>query len=212
MIAYENIKASLTERQQGLFIDGIPKYLRHFTQVPYLLKILKTGKLKLSDTENFDDPKDTAWAKAYRDRTKKGLYVSCLTWESELIHHWKTYAGGKFGCCITFDGTKLIDTANASQSIKHGLVDYIKNIPSEKIPDAVEDEKLPFSKSWAYRCEYEYRFISETERDMTFAPDCIKQITITANMDEGTFGFFRELIEKQHNVSVSHSRLEKDNE
>ena len=212
MVLFEEIKNALTERQKGLFTDDIPKYLRHYTKLPYLLKILKTGRLKLSDTEGFKDPKDRAWTKAYRKRVGKELFAMCCTWETELIHHWNTYAKGKFGCCISFDGQKLIEAADAQPNIKHGLVDYKKNIPCDDIPESVEIEKLLFTKAWAYRCECEYRFISETEKELAFDLGCIKRITITANMDKETFAFFKESIEKQHSVSVTHSRLEKDNE
>jgi hypothetical protein len=201
----------LTERQKGLFLeDGKPKYLRHFTQLPYLLKILKTGELKLSDTENFKDPKDKEWARLYRQENKK-LFALCCTWETELIHHWYAYAGGKFGCYLLFDGKKLIEAAE-KQAIKHGLVNYIKYIPATRktILETVPKEEIPFSKAWTYRCECEYRFVSDTVETLSFNLDTVKQITVTSKMDDDTFTFFKERISKIYTGRISQSTLEKD--
>ena len=201
----------LTQRQKGLFIENdIPKYLRHYTQLPCLMKILETGKLKLSDSDGFRDPKDKAWADHYKKLTKtKRVYMFCCTWETELIHHWYTYADGNFGCYLLFDASKLIESAKRL-GMEHSPVRYIKNIPCEKIPESVPKEDILFSKAWAYRCEYEYRFVSNTVEYLSFDVKTVKQVTITAKMDDCTFGWFKEKIAKIYSGRISHSTLEKD--
>ena len=182
--------SDLTERQKGLLADnGMPIYLSHYTQLPYLLKILNEKKLKLSDTEGFKDPVDRGWTRSYKE--KKGttkLFIICFTWETELINHWQTYAKGKFGCYLSFDAPKLIEAA-AQQGIKCGFIRYRKRIAS-KSPEETPAEEIPFSKAWAYRSEYEYRFVSDEKSYLTFDTSWVKQISITAKMDNDSFGYF----------------------
>jgi hypothetical protein len=201
----------LTERQKGLIAEnGNPKYLRHYTQFPYLLKILETKKLKLSDSEKFSDRADKAWAEAYKKRSGNPLYILCFTWETELIHHWNTYAKNTFGCCITFDGTTLIEAAKG-QGVKTDFVRYQKNIPYIEIPKDFPPEEIPFTKAWAYRCEHEYRFTGGGPLQyMDIDNAWIKQITLSHLMDEDTFVFFKKSIEKIYSGQVSRSKLETD--
>jgi len=203
----------LTERQKGLFENDIPKILRHYTKLPCLLKILESQKFKLSDTDNFNDPKDKAWSNAYKKATdSKKLYTLCFTWETELIHHWNTYAGDKFGCYLAFNGADLIQSAK-EKNIKYGCVNYIKNIKtnSGNILASFEDkEKIPFSKAWAYRCEHEYRFVSTEEKTLDIKFDHIRQIVITSKMDDDLFDFYKDKIEKIYKGRISHSSLEEE--
>ena len=210
MFSFEDIKNDLTERQKGLFNNGVPNYLRHYTQLPDLLKILESGLLKLGDSNNYNDQNDKSWANAYKSKAKTGLYSLCCTWETELIHHWKIYADGKYGCCLKLDGHKLIESVNYNEDIKHGLVCYKKDIPIDDIPDSVEKELLPFTKSWAYRCEYEYRFICAYESYINLDKDLIKQVSISPYMNRLTFSYFGDII-KDYKVDVSFKGLEKEN-
>jgi len=189
--------------------DGKPKYLRHYTQLPYLLKILETGKLRLSKTSEFCEHNDKEWAEQYKKKTSAQLYALCCTWETELIHHWYTYASGKFGCYLMLEAAPLIETAQKN-GIRHGFVKYMKNIPYKTIADKVQPEEIPFAKAWAYRCEYEYRFISGKEKNLTFGPETVKQVTITSAMDDTTFDYFKGVIAKVYSGEIHHSRLEKD--
>ena len=200
----------LTERQKGLFNEGIPKYLRHYTRLPYLMKILETKELKLSDTDGFRDPKDKAWAEKYKKLTEtEKVFALCFTWETELIHHWNTYAKGKFGCYLLFDAPLLIESAQRL-GMEHHPVRYIKNIPCEKIPESVPKKDILFSKAWAYRCEYEYRFVSNTVECLPFNAETVKQVTITSKMDNCTFDYFKEKIAGLYKGRISHSTLERD--
>lgn len=208
-----DIYDELTERQKGLFKDGFPKVLRHYTKLSYLLKILKTNTFKLSDTEKFKDPKDKKWANAYKkDTNTKKLYAGCFTWETELIHHWHDYAKGKYGCYIAFNGENLIKSAK-EQGIICRCVNYIKNIKTnnESILDSVQNkEDIPFSKAWPYRCEYEYRFVSTTNNLLKFDLKDILQIVITSKMGKDKFDLYKKEIEKFDIKRISHSTLEKD--
>jgi hypothetical protein len=203
-----DIGFELTKRQEGLLENSNPKYLRHYTRLPYLLKILETKQLKLGDSKNFKDKIDKKWTDAYKDKSKNpDLYALCFTWETELIHHWNTYAKGEIGCCITFDGTALIEAAK-EQGIVARFVYYRKNIPWKNIPDDIPAEEIPFTKAWAYRCEYEYRFTSTGVKYMAIDIAWIKQITLSPHTDEDTFDFFKKSIGKTYSGQVSRSRLE----
>ena len=71
-------------------------------------------------------------------------------------------------------------------------------------------EEILFSKAWAYRCEYEYRFVSNTVEYLPFNTKTVKQVTITSKMDDGTFDWFKAKIAGLYSGRISHSKLEKD--
>jgi hypothetical protein len=110
-----------------------------------------------------------------------------------------------------FNGEKLLKAAD-DQGINHGFINYIKNIPYNEIPEKTPVVELPFSKAWAYRCEYEYRFVSPNKEHLIIDLDCIEKITITAKMDNAAFIKEKKCIEKYFSGRISLSRLEKDNE
>lgn len=205
-------KLELTERQKGLLLDGKPKYIRNYLKLPYLLNILEEKKLYLSDSLYFKDYMDKQWTDDYKKRTNSdNLYALCCTWETELYHHWNCYSGDNFGCCLVFDGQKLIEQAD-KKIFNHGFIHYKKNIPYRNIPDGIPDEEIPFTKAWAYRCECEYRFVSTSEKHFSIDLETIKQVSITAKMDTESYEFFKNKIIKIHDIKVTHSRLEKDND
>jgi len=196
------------ERKKALFCeDGTPKYLRYYTQLPFALKTLKEKKLHLGDTIFFKDPIDQKWTRASIGEDEN-LYALCLTYETELIHHWHDYAGGKFGCCFVFKGMLLIEAAK-KKKLSCDLVKYIKNIsrhPKEATPDIT-----PFCKAWPYRCEHEYRIISKTAQELQIEFNWIQQITITSLLDNKSFNFFKaEINSIDKGITVKHSRLEKE--
>ena len=196
------------ERKKALFCeDGTPKYLRYYTQLPFALKTLKEKKLHLGDTSQFKDPIDREWTRASLGEDEK-LYALCLTYEAELIHHWHDYAGGKFGCCIVFDGRPLIEAAK-KKKLSCGLVNYNKNISRHQ--KEADSDTTPFCKAWSYRCEHEYRIISKTAQELQIEFNWIDKITITSLLDKKSFNFFKaEINSIDKGITVSHSRLEKD--
>jgi hypothetical protein len=196
------------ERKKALFCeDGTPKYLRYYTQIPFALKTLKEKKLHLGDTIFFKDPIDREWTRASLGEGKK-LYALCLTYETELIHHWHDYADGQFGCCIVFDGRLLIEAAK-KKKLSCNLVDYNKNI--SRHPKEDNHDTAPFCKAWPYRCEHEYRIISKTAQELQIEFDWIQQITITSLLDNKSFNFFKaEINSIDKEITVKHSRLEKE--
>ena len=196
------------ERKKALFCeDGTPKYLRYYTQLLFALKTLKEKKLHLGDTSQFKDPIDREWTRASLGEGKK-LYALCLTYETELIHHWHDYAGGKFGCCIVFDGRLLIEAAK-KKKLSCDLVKYVRNISNR--PQKTDPNNTPFYKAWPYRCEHEYRIISKTVQELQIEFKWIKQITITSLLDNKSFNFFKtEINSIDKRITVKHSRLEKE--
>jgi hypothetical protein len=203
----------LTTRQQGLFNpEGEPVILRHYTQLPIALKILDTGAIRLAPTSDFSDPKDKAWSARYqRERGLPALYAACFTWETELIHHWNAYAGGPYGCCLAFAGPPLIAAARAA-GVRCAPVAYVKNIDRDAVARAVPPADWPFTKAWTYRCEYEYRFVSETLTDLPAVLPYLRRVTLTSRMSGDLFDFYNADFERRFPVPIVHSTLEKSDD
>jgi hypothetical protein len=202
-----------TERQRALFAEKeTPKILRHYTQLPAVLKILGGMELRLNNTENFSDPKDREWTNYYKimePLKRKNLYAICFAWETELVHHWNTYAPPPYGCCIAFDGPALAAAAGKA-GIRHRRVRYLRNIGRPSVRDAIPPKDYPFSKGWAYRSEHEYRVVSETKRALPLRKEWIYRVTVSSKMNNNMFDYFKKAIKKEHGIDLSHSTFEKD--
>jgi ribosomal protein L20 len=61
-----------------------------------------------------------------------------------------------------------------------------------------------------YRCEHEYRFVSETKRALPLRKEWIYRVTVSSKMNNDMFDYFKELIKKEHGIDLSHSTFEKD--
>jgi hypothetical protein len=77
---------------------------------------LKEKKITLLDPRSWDDSNDSYYLKLYQE--KKGLQsvlALCFTRASETYHHWRIFADGSSGVCISFRRDKLLDAVKGEQ-------------------------------------------------------------------------------------------------
>lgn len=190
--------------------SGSESYLKRYTTLPVLLDVLKRKKLALLKPDTWEDRNDVEFMKVYKARRKvESLYALCFSMGLETIHHWKTYANGISGCCIEFNGQELKKIFD-SLHLRHGAVVYkkINEVAAESI--CVAD--IPFTKRWPYRCEEEYRVISEREDCQEVEIDLwmINRITISQQMPRMVYTTIKDYLREGCNnpdQRINHSTV-----
>jgi hypothetical protein len=155
----------------GLFMNK--EFLRRYTELRYVLQLLRTGKLAFLDPSTWDDRNDSHFLNAYRDAKKwRSLRAVCFTRVSERHHHWERFATrgqkvsgetpkrrgeGRETVCVEFDKEKLLASFSGNAHIKNGAVRYSKLNVLEQHPPRLD--RWPFLKRYPYRDEKEFRII-----------------------------------------------------
>jgi hypothetical protein len=158
--------------------------LRRYTDIPALIHLLTTRKITLLDPEFWDDKNDSHFLTLYREKKSLATVLAlCFTQTSETYHHWRVFAEGSSGICLTFDKDKLLSAMTKRPGVTARAVRYLKltQIRSRRLK--VDD--LPFLKRFPYGDEREFRIIYESDRVKTPALgiaipiSCIKRITLS---------------------------------
>ncbi|MBB3697733.1 hypothetical protein KMW28_06055 [Flammeovirga yaeyamensis] len=178
------------------------KKLNRFTSLPVLIDLLEREKIVLIEPSSWDDKNDTLIIKEYKKKAGfSKLFALCFTPENETIHHWKTFADGISGCCIQFNGIKIIKLFAKTEKIRHGFVKYRKINEVENSDINFKD--IPFIKREPYQFENEYRVIWEGNDDlsvfeMAISLEIIDKITFAYQMPEPVFQSVKKMIETRY--------------
>ncbi len=143
--------------------------LRRYS-IPALIYLLTAKKMTLLDPASWDDNNDSHFLMLYREKKSlQTVLALCFTQTSETYHHWRVFAGGSSGICITFDKDKLVSAMKTQAGVTARAVRYLKlpEIRSRKLK--VDD--LPFLKRFPYGDEREFRIIYESKRVRATALD-----------------------------------------
>lgn len=191
-----------------------PKKLNRFTTLPVLLDLLKRRKLVLLDPSSWEDKNDSGLMLAYKERKEiEGLCALCFSHNDETIHHWRTFADGISGCCIEFDALALQLEFDGIPRVRYGYVKYRK---MRELRDAtIDEDEIPFTKRWPYRCEEEFRVIWEGPEHRPFFEipvdlQTINKITINQRMPDQVYETIREYLRqafKNPDQRISRSTL-----
>jgi len=89
-------------------------YLKRFTDIPALIYLLKQRAITILDPISWDDTNDSYYLTVYKEKKSlKTLLALCFTETSETYHHWRVFAGGSSGVCITFKREELLDVGKS---------------------------------------------------------------------------------------------------
>ncbi len=149
------------------------EFLRRYTELRYVLQLLRSGKLAFLDPNTWDDKNDSHFLMAYKEAKHfQSLMAVCFTRVSERHHHWERFAArgahnsgkvprgkeeGKEPICIEFDKERLLLSLSSDAAVISGAVRYSRLVALEKHPPRME--KWPFLKRYPYRDEREFRII-----------------------------------------------------
>jgi DUF2971 family protein len=158
--------------------------LRRYTDLPALVYMLNEQKITLLDPASWDDKNDSHYLTLYREKKRLGSVLAlCFTQADETYHHWRVFANGSSGVCVTFQRPQLLQAMSKQQGIRSGEVTYLK---LAQIRDrTLKTKELPFLKRYAFEHENEFRVIYESASDKVSALhisvplSCIQRITLS---------------------------------
>jgi len=175
------------------------EYLKRYTELPYLLYALRTGRLTLMNPAAWEDRNDARFLMTYKQQLNLGSVLAlCFACAEETYHHWQVFSSGSSGVCINFDFHRFSDWANGAVEVKFEKVNY--KMLDEIREDAPVIEKLPFVKRYAFRDEREWRLIYETPepqlvtKDIDFNVATISSIVLSPWLPEAVAGEIKEVI------------------
>ena len=84
-------------------------FLRRYTDLPALIYLLSHKQITLLDPEMWDDRNDSHYLRLYRDGKKvQTVLALCFMPAYETYYHWRVFAGGSGGACITLKRRELL--------------------------------------------------------------------------------------------------------
>jgi hypothetical protein len=191
------------------------KFLRRYTDLPALIYLLRERVITLLDPQSWDDSNDSYYLGLYKEKKELGSVLAlCFTQAAETYHHWRVFANGSSGICITFHRTELLDAVRKLGDVRSRNVKYLKL--TEIRNETLKTEDLPFLKRFAFEHEDEYRMIYESPNksvahlDVRVPLSCIDRITLSPWIHEALSRHVKETlwsIEDCGNLKIVRSTL-----
>jgi hypothetical protein len=198
--------------------EQIPRKLNRYTTLPVLLDLLRRKKILLLDPSTWEDRNDAEVILEYkRQKRVPNLFAICFSIGDETIHHWKAYADGISGCCIEFDGIRLLESFQGMSGFRWGHIEYKKIREVETME--LDTDRIPFIKRKPYRFEEEFRILWEgktdqTSMDVDIELDAINKVTISQKMPSDVCASMKELLRheiRDQSLKINTSTLYKNN-
>jgi hypothetical protein len=137
----------------------------------------------LLDPESWDDKNDSHFLKLYQEKNGfQSVLALCFTRTSETYHHWRVFANGSSGVCISFKREQLLDAVGKQNGVRSGAVKYLTLAAMRRTKLSIRD--LPFWKRCPFEQESEFRIIYESREkvksiDIPIPLSCIDRITLS---------------------------------
>lgn len=188
--------------------ESKPGFVRHYTNVGALFKILEGGLKFGTPREDWDDLNDYFTLDKYKEcknkytecKNQKNIYVICFCECLGSVHHWYYYGSSRnqnvfedcyknIKCCIKLNRAKL-DNLLSLHSLSLEKVEYLisnedassnKETTTQTVESYLDNlEKLPYIKRIEYAVEKEWRIVtlSNNEPSPLDIKDCIEGISI----------------------------------
>lgn len=159
-------------------------YLRRYTDIPALISLLSERKITLLDPESWEDQNDSHYLTLYKEKKNlQSVFALCFTQADETYHHWRVFANGSGGVCISFDRAELLKAVKKQPGVRVQEVKYLK---LKEIRDKkVALSELPFLKRYPFKNENEFRMIYESlneklpNLDIPIPLSCITRVTLS---------------------------------
>ena len=135
------------------------RFLRRYTELPFLIDFLETKEITLLNPKSWDDRNDSYYVQQYCASTgNESVYSLCLTETNETYHHWRVFSHGASGVCIEFHKGILLDRVSQLNGLRAEPVIYRTLDEMRSSPPSVHE--LPFLKRYAFGDEMEFRLFA----------------------------------------------------
>lgn len=164
-------------------MSALNKFLRRYTDIPALVYMLTEKRITLLDPETWDDKNDSHFLSLYREKNRlQSVLALCFTQHAETYHHWKVFASGASGACVSFKREQFLQAIRKQAGVLMGQVKYLKLPETIGRKPAVRD--LPFLKRYPFEQEKEFRVIFGSREklrtlDIPFPLTCIDKIILS---------------------------------
>lgn len=162
----------------------LSKILRRYTDLPSLAYLLREQCITLVDPQFWDDTNDSYFLSLYREKQRLASVLAlCFTQVTETYHHWRVFASGASGVCISFHREEFLKAVNRYGGVKARSVRYLKINQLEDKRLAVS--ALPFLKRHPFEHENEVRLLYESRTrkqqtiDIPIPLSCVDRITLS---------------------------------
>lgn len=174
------------------------KVAKRYTQLPFLLHMLRHSELALLDPASWEDRNDAYYLDLFRARNAfTSVFALCMTSASTTFHHWKIFSGSTSGVCIHFDYDQLVLWAAANQ-IQLRQMCYVSLRDASRAPPSKLD--LPFRKRKSFIDEKELRLLYASDQQQSssktfpFELSMVEKIQINPWLPEEAFNSVSESI------------------
>jgi hypothetical protein len=146
--------------------------------------LLREHRITLVDPQSWDDRNDSYYLTLYRKKRRLASVLAlCFTQVTETYHHWRVFASGASGVCISFRRKELLGAVKRFGGVRTGPVRYLKIGQLDAKRLIAHD--LPFLKRYPFEHEHEFRLLyeSRTKRlptiDIPIPLSCIDRVTLS---------------------------------
>jgi hypothetical protein len=175
------------------------KLLRRYTELPFVLHMLRTRQLALLSPRSWDDENDAHFMEEYRQRKAlSGVFALCFAQAAETYHHWRVFSPGSSGVCVKFDKAKFSAWAKSNSGMHSRAVTYKTLERLQDVP--LTTANLPFVKRYAFRDEKEYRLVLDAKSvsgrlvNVDFPLDLIEGIVVNPWLPREVFRSVKQAI------------------
>ena len=162
----------------------LKKFLRRYTDLPSLVYLLRERCMTLVDPQSWDDTNDSHYLTLYREKQRLASVLAlCFTQVTETYHHWRVFANGASGVCISFRRKELLSVVRRHGGVRAHPVRYLKMDQLEGKQLVTND--LPFLKRYPFGHENEFRFLYQTRTakrqtiDIPIPLSCVDRVTLS---------------------------------
>jgi hypothetical protein len=196
-------------------VGDLKNKLRRYTDLSVAIQLLANRQITLVSPLSWDDANDSRFLAIYKERKSLDVLLAlCFTYSQETYHHWRVFAPGPGGVCITFQKKSLLYALEkirgiSSREVNYASIDHLKKNP-------LHIQELPFLNRAAFEPEREFRVIYEgcgTKLDFLDVPipiSCIERITLSPWLNKRLRPCISKLIRGMHGcsgLSVARSTL-----
>lgn len=182
------------------------EYLRRYTDITALTYLLTERKITLLDPQSWDDKNDSQYLSFYREKKcLKTVLALCFSQGTETYHHWRVFAPGSGGICISFNKQELVKYLSKNENLQMKPVTYLtlKAIRNKSLTV----DQLPFVKRYAFHHENEFRIIYNSQSkkykklDIDIKLSLIERIILSPWMNPDLFTSIKDTLRKINGCS-----------